>query len=116
MEPYDFTERVNRILSENRESPIKPPPKCFICNDEGRIPYFKIINNIRYEIYCHCTCEIGQTFIYEGRYCKDKSPYRMASIEEILTPSAIEELKQTNKDKRDSIYENKRKLLTDKAE
>jgi hypothetical protein len=111
MEVYDFTAKVNKIISENPVHTLKPTLKCSICNDEGRIQYFKIFYGMKYETYCHCTCEIGKTFIYEGHLHKDKSNYRMASIEEILPPKAIEELKETNKTTRHRIHEQRKKSL-----
>lgn len=77
----------------------RPEPKCFICEDKGLIEYTKLVDNLAYRFYTHCTCEKGLTFSYEGQRCKDKSDYRIPSIDEILPNDFIEEIKSENKKK-----------------
>jgi hypothetical protein len=110
METYDFMARVDKILKENSTDYTKVTHKCNLCNDEGRIPYYKKIGKIRYEYYAHCICEVGEAFAYEGRECKAKSDYRMPSIKEILAPEAIEETKQSSREKKYRIHEGRNSL------
>jgi hypothetical protein len=90
MEAYDFVGRVQRMLADApKGEKHRKKYKCLLCKDVGVIEYFKSFGGFEYRHFAHCTCEKGGAFKYDGSKCKEKSDYRMASIEEILTAEVI---------------------------
>jgi hypothetical protein len=97
MEAYDFVGRVQRMLADAPKGEKRRKKyKCLLCKDDGVIEYVKSFGGLEYRYFAHCTCEKGGEFKYDGSKCKEKSDYRMASIEEILTAEAIAEIRAEN--------------------
>jgi hypothetical protein len=64
-------------------------PECWVCMDTGMILYNKKTELGEYEYIAHCICQAGLLYHYDGKECKNKSPYYIPSVAEVADPATI---------------------------
>lgn len=72
----------NRIISSNQQK-----GNCKICNNNGFVLFYKLINGCKYQFLAYCECKAGENWRYDGRNVTDprgKSNYYIPSYQSIL--------------------------------
>lgn len=86
----EVIDRAKELEQMKKRNEIKIPD-CFICMDTGIVLYKKKTDfGYDAEYAAHCTCAKGIQYRYEGKECKEKSEYRIPSIDEVMNPEEIQ--------------------------
>ena len=101
-----------KVCRGNKSSAIEitNPEYCEVCDDKGYVimtEYRKFTDEIsipyQYVLYCPF-CPVGQSQAYDGRTCKEKSPYFCPPLTQYFDDEVISQMRQINRDKKERSH------------
>jgi hypothetical protein len=81
---------------------ITNPEHCEICNDKGFLIMAENeskLDNMPYQYVLHCICLVGMSMTYDGKNCKNQSPYIIPPVTKYYDDYGIEQVKKANRKK-----------------
>jgi hypothetical protein len=81
--------------------PAKNEQYCEVCADNGLVLMTEVKDKMPYQYALYCPfCNIGRSFAYDGRNCKDhKSEYIIPPLTQYFDNAAIADMKRRNRQK-----------------